>query len=194
MKDHVVVDVEIQRTIEETPGGWNATDQLGVSVAVVYEYNTDRFRVYGPNDVEALRARLLAATRITGFNTFQFDFPVIWGAKWDEWYNDEWLEVRSYLAVKSNDILVRIWRSLGLDEKVFTDKHKGWGLDNVAKATLGVGKSGFGGDAPRWFQAGEWARLTDYCIDDVRIERDLGAFVDRYGFVCNNGRMLRITK
>lgn len=27
MIDHVVVDVEIQRTIEETPGGWDATDK-----------------------------------------------------------------------------------------------------------------------------------------------------------------------
>lgn len=26
--DHVVVDVEIQKTIEETPGGWGATDKV----------------------------------------------------------------------------------------------------------------------------------------------------------------------
>jgi hypothetical protein len=28
MLDHVVVDVEIARTIEEIPGGWDATDRL----------------------------------------------------------------------------------------------------------------------------------------------------------------------
>ena len=38
MIDHVVVDVEIQKTIEETPGGWDATDKLGVAVAFVDRY------------------------------------------------------------------------------------------------------------------------------------------------------------
>jgi hypothetical protein len=40
--DHVVVDVEIAHTIEETPGGWDATDKLGVAVACVWDYTTWR--------------------------------------------------------------------------------------------------------------------------------------------------------
>lgn len=55
MIDHIVVDVEIQKTIEETPGGWDATDQLGVSVGVVYEFKSDRFRIYGPDEFSAIR-------------------------------------------------------------------------------------------------------------------------------------------
>ena len=57
--DHVVVDVEIQKTIKETPGGWDATHLLGVAVACVWEYRTQRMRVYGPDDVDTLRDRLL---------------------------------------------------------------------------------------------------------------------------------------
>ena len=185
-EDHVVVDVEIQKTIDETPGGWNATDQLGVACAVVYEHRSDRFRIYGPEDVAALRERLLQADRISGYNIWRFDFPVIWG-----------LPSRERVVVlknKTNDLLARIWRSLGLDEEQFSNLHKGWGLDVVAKGTLGIGKIGFGGDAPKWFQAGQWGRLVNYCADDVALERDLAAFIDRYGFVINGdtGRMLRI--
>lgn len=184
--DHVVVDVEIAKTIEEV-GGWDHTELMGISCAVVYEYKADRFRVYGPGDVEALRNRLLKADRITGFNTYRFDFPVIWGLPGRERV--------TALKTKSNDLLQRIWKSLGLDEEQFSDAHKGWGLDAVAMGTLGVGKSGNGADAPKWFQAGQWARLVDYCIDDVRLERNLGAFIDKYGYVINGktDQVLRIT-
>lgn len=187
MNDHVVVDVEIAKTVKEV-GGWEHTELMGVACAVVYEYQIDRFRVFGPADVEVLKERLLKADRVTGFNTFRFDFPVIWGLP-----NRQRVEE---LRPKSNDLLARIWRSLGLDEENFSDLHKGWGLDVVAKGTLGVGKSGYGGDAPLWFQAGNWARLVDYCLDDVRLERDLSDFIDRYGFVVNGktGELLRMEK
>ncbi len=81
MQDHIVVDVEIKKTIEETPGGWDSTDKLGVAVAVVYEFQTDRFRIFGDTaaELESLRARLLKADRISGFNIWKFDFPVIFG-------------------------------------------------------------------------------------------------------------------
>jgi len=91
------------------------------------------------------------------------------------------------LKSKTNDILQRIWRALGLDDDAvdFTELHKGWSLDTVTRGTFGVGKIGYGGDAPKWFQAGEWARVTNYCADDVALERDLAIFVDKYGYVIN---------
>lgn len=176
--DHIVVDIEIQKTIEETPGGWDATDKLGVSCAVVYEYLTNRFRVYGPDDVKALQDRLLAAHRVTGFNTWKFDFPVIWGLA-----GRERVEV---LRDTSDDLLRRIWMARGLDPDVFTDQHKSWGLDRVCQYTIGSRKSGTGADAPGWFQAGNWSRLVDYCIQDVALTRDLSNFIELYGR-CSNG-------
>lgn len=188
MEDHVVVDVEIQRTIEETPGGWDATDKLGVACAVVYEFTGDRFRIYGPEDVPALRERLLRADRISGYNIYRFDFPVIWGLP-----NRGRMEV---LKPKTNDLLQRIWRAIGLDDDAvdFTELHKGWSLGIVTKGTLGIGKIGYGGDAPKWYQAGQWGRVANYCADDVALERDLAVFVDKYGFVVNGntGKVVRL--
>jgi DEAD/DEAH box helicase domain-containing protein len=190
MEDHVVVDVEIQKTIEETPGGWDATDKLGVACACLYEFRGARMRIFGPEDVDALKDRLLSADRISGYNIYRFDFPVIWG-----------LPARGRVTIlkdKTNDILMRIWRALGLNDDTvdFTDLHKGWSLDVVAKGTLGKGKIGYGGDAPKWFQAGQWGRVANYCADDVALERDLADFVDKYGFVVNGktGQVLRLDK
>ncbi len=171
MIDHVVVDVEIQKTIEETPGGWDATDKLGVACAVVYEYQTDRFRVYGHTNEEliALRQRLNDADRISGFNIWKFDFPVIFALPGRS-------RVES-LRGKTNDILVRIWKALGLNPDEFSKLHGGWGLDPVSRGTLKApGKIANGAQAPRWFQEGKWGLLVNYCMDDVTLERDLTDF------------------
>lgn len=191
--DHIVIDVEIQKTIDETPGGWDATDKLGVAVACVWEYQTQRMRVYGPDDVQALRERLLTANRISGYNIFNFDFPVIWGIEKKEWMADLY-EYRQNLLPKTNDILRRIWVAQGFNPDVW---QKGMGnskLDDIAGATIGARKIGNGADAPVWYQAGEVQRVVNYCADDVAIERDLTDFVDRYGYVVHNGKQLFLKK
>lgn len=177
MNDHVVVDVEIKRTIEETPGGWDATDKLGVACAVVYEFKSDRFLVYGDTEEEllALRARLNAADKISGFNIWKFDFPVIFGLPGRE-------RVES-LRSKTNDILRRTWRDKGLDPDSFSKSHGGYKLDDIAMRLFGRGKVANGAEAPQMYQRGEWGKLVNYCIDDVKLERDLTMFVSRYGFL-----------
>ncbi len=206
--DHVVVDVEIQKTIEETPGGQDATDKLGVAVACVWEYRTQRMRVYGPEDVELLRGRLLEADRISGFNIFNFDFPVIWGIGKRDWIgagleaqanvmsaeSAPIIRLRHSVQSKTDDMLRRIWQAKGLDPDNFSPRtHGGVGLDAIASATLGACKIGYGGDAPLWFQQGRIQAVVNYCADDVALERDLTDFVERYGYVLlADGKKLKI--
>jgi len=164
--DHIVVDVEIQKNVDDLPGKWKDTDKMGVAVAVVYEFLTDRYHVYLEGDVPELRERLLRADRISGYNIWGFDFPVIFG-----------LEVASHrpaLQPKTNDILQRIWKA----PRYNSMRHLGWKLDAVCRGTLGVGKSAEGVDAPKWYQAGQLGRVISYCLDDVRLERNLTTHVD----------------
>lgn len=189
MEDHIVFDVEIQKTIEELPHGWDSTHLMGVACACVWEYRTQRLRLYGPDDVDALRSRLLKADRITSFNGWRFDVPVIWRIAKSQWKDNREahvLAVSSSLRSKTDDILERIWIALGLDPDSFNKHtHLGWGLDVVARGTLGVGKIGYGGDAPKWYQEGQWARVANYCADDVCLTRDLSDFIDRFGYIIN---------
>jgi hypothetical protein len=201
--DHIVLDIEIQRLPGQDGLTWEDTDKLGVSCAVVYEFASDRYRVYGPGDVQALRQRILEAERVTGWNSWKFDLPVIWGCCKSGWppFSVALADLsrsfsgKDFLA-RQNDLLRRIWQAQGLDADVFRGKtHGGWGLDAVARGTLGQGKSGHGQEAPSWFQEGNWARLLTYCLDDVRLTRDLSAFVDCYGFLRNqDGRCVQLPK
>jgi DEAD/DEAH box helicase domain-containing protein len=192
--DHVVVDVEIAKTVESCTDGWNSTEEMGVAVACVWEYRTSRMRVYGPLELTTLQDRLLAADRISGYNIWKFDFPVIWGISRTDWtQRDSFVVLKSELGCKTDDLLRRIWKALGLSPDDFNSLHKGWGLDSVAGSTLGYRKIGYGGDAPKWYQAGQIQRVVNYCADDVALERDMTDFVDRYGYVVNNGRVLPVS-
>jgi DEAD/DEAH box helicase domain-containing protein len=204
--DHVVVDVEIQTYVGEGGLTWDDTDKLGVACACVWQYVDCRLRVYGPDDVAALRERLLRADRITTFNGWRFDFPCIWGIARRHWdgrcadlTSEQVSEIHDFLKPalvrKSNDLLRRIWQAQGLDPDAYNPStHGGFSLDTVARATLGVGKIGHGADAPKWFQAGQWARVVNYCADDTCLERDLSDLIDRYGYILSeqDGKLRRI--
>lgn len=191
--DHVVVDVEIQKTIEEA-GGWDFTNVLGVAVACVWEYQTQRMRVYGPDDVPELRERLLKADRISGYNIFNFDFPVIWGIAKQDWLAGRANGIKAVLSPKTNDILRRIWIALGFNPDVWQAGMGGAKLDDIAGATIGARKIGDGASAPREYQRGKVQWVTNYCADDVAIERDLADFVDRYGYVIHHGKQLFLSR
>ena len=193
--DHIVVDVEIREEIGVNGITWNDTHRLGISVAVVYEFLTDRFITYSgePNSILRLRERLMKADRISGYNIINFDFPVIMGHVKSEWavLKDVTGSPERKLVLSSNDILRRLWIGRGLDPDNFVPMtHGNAKLDQVAGATIGRGKIAAGEDAPRWWKEGRIHDIITYCLDDVALERDLSIFADRYGYVIDKGRKL----
>jgi hypothetical protein len=60
---------------------------------------------------------------------------------------------------------------------------KGHGLDALANATIGRGKTGSGSRAPELARIGRWAELTNYCLEDVLLTRDLGHFIAKEGYI-----------
>ena len=156
-------------------------------------------RIFGPEDVLELRQRVLRAERITGFNVWAFDFPVIFGVSKQDWlvptrFVSPYIsDLRVELLPKTNDLLRRIWCSLDLDPDRFQkETHGGLGLGQVTAATLGVTKIGYGGDAPRWFQEGHWEKIANYCADDVALTRDLSDFIDSYWFIIDPRNMKKL--
>ena len=58
------------------------------------------------------------------------------------------------------------------------------GLDALAQGTLGAGKSGNGKEAILYWRNGRLDMLKKYCLDDVRITRDV------YQYGLNNSKLL----
>ena len=60
-------------------------------------------------------------------------------------------------------------------------------LDAIAKATLGIGKTGDGALAPLMIRRKQWAKVFAYNLHDVRITHKLFCFARDKGFLVDGG-------
>lgn len=150
-RDVLVFDLETQRSFQDV-GGRSQMRELGMSVGVVYSFRSDRFLSFFEADAGELIETLLAAELVVGFNLLGFDYEVLKG------YRDA-----PFAEINTLDIMVDLHGKLGFRPK----------LDSVVQATLGAGKSADGLQALTWFREGRLDLIEKYCIDDVRLTRDL---------------------
>lgn len=135
---------------------------LGVSVVGVYSYADDSFRCYEEKDFPALEEILRNTERIIGFNSKHFDVPVLQP------------HVRVPLSsIPHLDLITDVERHLGFRVS----------LDTLARVNLGTQKSGHGMEAIQWWREGNMEAIKKYCLDDVRITRDLYEYGKRHGTV-----------
>lgn len=162
MPDTLVIDLETKKSFAEV-GGEAHIRALGISVAGVYSYQKDAFFAFEEHELPQLVEMLKATNHLIGFNIVHFDIPVL------KAYIDD--QIIDPIAV--TDIFADAVKFLG---------HR-VGLDGVAKATLGQSKSGHGLEALEWFRAGRVEDVKKYCLDDVRLTRDLYEYGKKHGHV-----------
>ena len=146
-----VFDLETQRSAEEV-GGWHHADRMGISCAVLYISDEDRYIEFLEAQTDALIERLRKLDLVIGFNIKRFDYRVLRG------YSDYKFETLPTL-----DILEEIHRHLGYRLS----------LDHLAQVTLGSKKTANGLQALEWWREGRIRDLIEYCQHDVAITRDL---------------------
>ncbi|MHB8481661.1 MAG: ribonuclease H-like domain-containing protein [Nitrospiria bacterium] len=159
MGDILVLDLETQKAFEEVNGRHNMRDLL-ISVVGIYSYQRDAFECYEEKDLSKLFPMLETADLIVGFNTKRFDYLVL-----EPYYK------KSLDHLRSLDIMEEVQKMLG---------HR-LSLDTIAKATLNKSKIGAGLDAIRYFRNGEIEKLKEYCLEDVRLTRDLYEYGKKHG-------------
>ncbi len=150
MRHEVVLDIETQNTFQDV-GSYNSA-LLKVSVVGCYFYETDTFETFLESELPKLWPRLEKADRVIGYNLFHFDYPCL-----QTYYQGD------FRKIPTVDLLVEIEKRIGFRVK----------LDTVAHATLGIGKSGDGLQAVEFWKNGEIDKLCEYCLQDVRVTRDV---------------------
>ncbi len=146
----VVFDIE---TIHDGPSFFMPElDKLDISVVGIYDSLTDSYQAFEKWELGKLWPILEKTDVLVGYNSDHFDIPVL-----NRFYPGE------LGHIKSVDLLKEIKNTVGRRFK----------LDNVAQATLGRGKSGDGMQAFEWWRAGEREKVKEYCLDDVRITKEI---------------------
>ena len=165
MSKEIVLDIETKNTFADVGGVFH--DKLQISVVGIYDYATDEYIAYREEQLGDLWSRLEHAERIIGYNIKAFDFPVM-----QTYYRGD------IKALPCLDMLEIVRGVLGFRPK----------LDDLAFCTLQQRKSADGLQAVEFFRRGEWEKLIQYCLDDVRITRDVYEFGKRRGEVFYSNR------
>ena len=156
----MVLDIETQKGFHEVDR--KKLHLLKVSVACVYDSKTDSYLAFEEKEMLKLEEVMKQTDLIIGFNIRDFDMEVL----------------APYFMTPIKNFPI-------LDLLVEFEKVRGHriSLQSLAQATLQSSKSGSGWDALQLFKDGKIEELKKYCMDDVRITKDLYEYGLKHGKV-----------
>jgi DEAD/DEAH box helicase domain-containing protein len=150
MGKEVVLDIETSNSFADV-GAYDPS-KLKVSLVGLYDYATDEYMHFMEADLPKLWKYLEGAERVIGYNLFGFDYQVL-----NTYYPGDLSKLPTL------DLMVKIADNLGFRLK----------LDDVAHGSLGTGKSGNGLQAIEFFRRGEIDKLREYCLQDVKVTKEV---------------------
>lgn len=147
----------------ETEGDFRTNgdfSNLEVTIACIHDSETDAYKSFLKPELDQLWPILERADLIVGYNSDHFDIPIL-----NKYYPGDLSKIRSL------DLLKEVKNALGRRLK----------LDGIVEATLGKKKSGNGLEAVRWWAEGKVEKVRQYCIDDVRLTKDIYEYAKKNG-------------
>ncbi len=146
----ITFDLETKNFFQDV--GSNDPVDLDISVVCIHDSETDQYSSYFEKDFNKLWPIFEQADILITWNGDHFDIPLL-----NKYYPGD------LSKIKSLDLMREVQKVLGRRLK----------LDSVGEATLGRNKTGHGSDAVTWWQNGDLDNLVSYCIEDVRLTKDL---------------------
>lgn len=161
----IVFDIETKNIFQDV-GSRNPED-LDISVVGLYDYETDKYHTFLQEEFDAMWIILKKADVLITFNGEYFDIPLL-----NKYYKKAGFG--DLKDVRSLDIFKEIKQTSGRWLK----------LDKIAQGTFGITKSGDGLEAVKWWREGKIDEIKKYCLDDVKITKDV------YEFALKNKKLI----
>ena len=157
--DKLVLDIETKNTFADVGGQENLKD-LDMSFVGVYSYAHDAYLSFFENQMADLEKLLKTAGLLIGFSINRFDIPIL-----NKYFTFELTKIPRF------DLLEELELNYG----------KRVSLDILAKANLNIGKTHHGLEAIKFYREGDLESLKTYCLNDVKITKDLYELAKKQG-------------
>ncbi len=161
----IVFDIETKNIFQDV-GSRNPED-LDISVVGLYDFETNKYHTFLQEEFDAMWEIFKKTDLMITFNGEYFDIPLL-----NKYYKKAGLG--DLKEIRSLDIFKEIKQTSGRWLK----------LDNVAKGTFGISKSGDGLEAVKWWREGKIEEIKKYCLDDVKITKDV------YDYILKNNKVI----
>lgn len=157
----ITFDIEIQR---DPQGDWEAARRgaSGCSCVALYDTASGRLHVYDEHDLAECVAHLNDADVLVGFNTMEFDTPILESL------------VQLDILPEQYDVLHEIWKAM-------PERTAGYKLQQICERHNLGGKNNDGAKATELYANGRFGKLFDYCMNDVHLTRKLVQYIEIHG-------------
>ncbi|MFA5996374.1 MAG: ribonuclease H-like domain-containing protein [Candidatus Paceibacterota bacterium] len=154
------ITFDIESISDSVVRGHIDVNEQELIVVAIHDSLTDTYSSYSREELPQLWPILEHADFLIGFNSDSFDIPLL-----NRYYPGDLSHIPSL------DLLVEVQKALGRRIR----------LQSLAEATLGRGKSGDGLKAGEWWREGKKDLVREYCIEDVRLTRELYDYAMKHG-------------
>lgn len=158
--NYIVFDIETTSAFPRFSNN-NVTD-LDIAIVGAYDSTDDSYTSYLVEELSNFWPRIERTDALIGYNSDHFDIPLL-----NKYYPGD------LTTVKSIDLMVTVQEALGRRLR----------LNALAEATLNEGKSADGLKAIEWWQQGEVEKVREYCLQDVKVTKDLFEYAKEHEHV-----------
>ncbi len=156
------ITFDIESISDSNVRGFVDVSEQELTVVAIHDSETGEYSSYFKEELPQLWPIIERADVLIGFNSDNFDIPLL-----NRYYPGELTHIRSI------DLMAEVQKVLGRRIR----------LQSLAEATLGKGKKGDGLKAGEWWKEGKKDKVAEYCIEDVRLTREL------YDYALTNGAL-----
>ncbi|MBI2033598.1 MAG: ribonuclease H-like domain-containing protein [Candidatus Liptonbacteria bacterium] len=159
MSDTLVFDIETKNFFTDPEVGWNNFTALKISVVGAYSYLKDAYFCFEEQEREKLAELFRDAKSLVGFSINRYDIPVL----------------ANYFQGSPETRDIDLWKKERIDllEEVEMETGTRISLSKLAYANLGVTKDQHGSEAILLWKSGRIDELKNYCLNDVKLTRQL---------------------
>ncbi len=156
--DTLIFDIETQNFFTDPGVGRDNFSALKISVVGIYSYAQAKYFCFGEEEVSNMAELFRGASRIVGFSINRYDVPVL----------------NTYFQ-KLGPASINLWNKDRVDllEEIESLTGERVSLSRLVAANGGKPKDHHGSEAISLYKEGRIDELKEYCLNDVKITKDI---------------------